>query len=235
MSILVKNIKYLRKKLGLTQETFAQAIDINRPSVGAYEEGRAEPKLVNLAKIAKLFDVSIDDLLNQDLSKTDIMTSANLKVLAVTVDESETENIELVPVKAAAGYLNGYADTEFVSELPKVHIPTLPKGNTYRAFEISGDSMLPIIPNSLIVGKYLENTNEIKEGKTYILTTKDEGIVYKRVFYNKNELVLASDNQFYTPYKVNISDLLEIWEACAVVSSKLPDFTYSKKEILSKI
>ena len=59
-------------------------------------------------------------------------------------DEEDRENIELIPQKASAGYLNGYADPEYIREQPRFRLPFLPSNATYRAFEISGDSMLPI-------------------------------------------------------------------------------------------
>src|SRR3546814_6005241 len=45
--------------------------------------------------------------------------AASVRVLSITVDGDDKENIELVPVKASAGYLNGYADPEYIAELPK--------------------------------------------------------------------------------------------------------------------
>ena len=44
MSNIASNLKFLRKKKGLTQQQFADSMAIKRSSVGAYEEDRAEPK-----------------------------------------------------------------------------------------------------------------------------------------------------------------------------------------------
>ena len=49
---LNENIRYLRKKMGWTQDKFSKKIGIKRSLVGAYEEGRADPRLSNLLKIA---------------------------------------------------------------------------------------------------------------------------------------------------------------------------------------
>jgi transcriptional regulator with XRE-family HTH domain len=49
---LNENIRFLRKQLALTQDQFAQKLDIKRSLVGAYEEGRAEPRLELLQKMA---------------------------------------------------------------------------------------------------------------------------------------------------------------------------------------
>ena len=226
-----ENIKYLRKKEGYTQETFADAIGIKRSLVGAYEEGRADPRLNNLLKMSEVFGVSVDTIISKNvatLSEEELYAKDgdNLKVLSITVDAEENEFIDLIPQKASAGYLNGYADPEFIGSLPKFRLPMLPGNATYRAFEISGDSMLPLLPGTVIIGEFVENPEYIKNGKTYILMTKTEGIVYKRVFnYLKDngKLFLVSDNKTYSPYEIAGSEVLEIWESKAFISVNFPD------------
>lgn len=226
---LNENIRILRRRLSLTQDQFAQKLNIKRSLVGAYEEGRAEPRLELLQKMAELFSISVDQLIGQDFSaaaqpETKSFTRGK-DVLVVTVDADQKHNIEFVPVKAAAGYLNGYADMEYVKELPLFSLPNLKQG-TYRAFEISGDSMLPLMPGSIVVGEYVENLKHIKNGKTYILVTEREGIVYKRVFNYLDEngsLFLVSDNRQYAPYQLRGEDVLEVWAAKAYISVQFPD------------
>ena len=57
-------------------------------------------------------------------------------------------------------------------------------GGSYRAFEIIGDSMLPTQSGSVIVGEKVENIDEVKTSNTYIVVSRNEGIVYKRVLKN---------------------------------------------------
>lgn len=66
---------------------------------------------------------------------------------------------------------------------------------------------------SIIVGRYIDQLEDVKDGRTYILITKHEDMIYKRLNKNKeNALVVASDNRFYSVYEVKVSDILEIWE-----------------------
>ncbi|HLQ99233.1 MAG TPA: LexA family transcriptional regulator [Sphingobacterium sp.] len=228
MSHIASNIKYLRKTKKLTQQQFADALSIKRASVGAYEEGRAEPKYGLLKEIASFFELSMDELVNEKIDERwrpkPKGIAANLRVLSITVDEKNEENIELVPVKASAGYLNGYGDPEYVAELPKFSLPILGSG-TYRAFEIKGDSMLPVMPGDIIVCEYVENWFHIKPKNTYVIISNTEGIVYKRVSYKYKEdkgLRLVSDNKEYDPFWVEPKDIIEIWEAKAYISTQLP-------------
>ena len=217
MAVANQNLKYLRKLRGWTQEEFAQKIGIKRSLVGAYEEERAEPNYEVLETVSDLFKVSIDDLLRKDLSESKgsyLAKRRQLKMMA------ETNVIHFVPVKAAAGYLNGYADPEFLDELNTFTLPML-AGGTYRAFEIVGDSMLPTPSGSVIVGEKVQNLDDVKNNNAYIILSKSEGVVYKRVLKSnrsKNKLTLVSDNPAYQPYQVNAEDVLEFWSAQMVLS-----------------
>ncbi|WP_407521994.1 LexA family transcriptional regulator [Lacibacter sp. MH-610] len=217
MAIANQNLKYLRKLRGWTQEEFANKIGIKRSLVGAYEEERAEPNYDVLETVSDLFKVTIDDLLRKDLSETKgsyLAKRRQLKMMA------ETNVIHFVPVKAAAGYLNGYADPEFLDELNTFTLPMLTSG-TYRAFEIVGDSMLPTPSGSVIVGEKVHDLEEVKNNQAYIVVSKSEGVVYKRILKSnrsKNKLTLVSDNPAYQPYQVNAEDVLECWSAQLVIS-----------------
>lgn len=225
---IAENIKFLRKRAGYTQEQFATEVGIKRSLVGAYEEGRAEPRLQTLTKIGEVLGVSADSLITQDLTKETpkVPIREKVKILSITVNDQDRENIELIPQKAAAGYLNGYADPEYIAEMPKFHLPILPSNATYRAFEIVGDSMLPILSGSIVIGKYIESSRDIKNGRTYVLITAKEGVVYKRVFNyieDRGKLFLVSDNKSYSAYEIEPDQVLEIWEAKAYISVQFPD------------
>ena len=229
MSNISYNLKQLRKKKGLTQQQLADSLEIKRSLIGAYEEDRAEPKYDLLKKIAEFFEVTMDELVSEKIDDTKKSKPksdpANIRVLSITVDNEDRENIELVPVKASAGYLNGYADPEYISELPKFHLPIFKQG-TYRAFEIKGDSMLPLPSGTIVIGEYLENWNDVKQGETYVFISKTEGVVYKRAgnrFKENKNLKLISDNPVYEPYTVSPEEILEIWKAKAYISTSFPE------------
>ncbi|MBF9140979.1 helix-turn-helix domain-containing protein [Hymenobacter properus] len=256
------NLKFCRRELALTQAQMADKLGIKRSLVGAYEEGRAEPRLATLVNMARLFGITLDQLVTTDFSKkknakiigtapapeaaadTDDQpepptpAGGKLRVLAFTVDKDQNENIELVPQKAAAGYLNGYADREYLEVLPKFRLPMLSNTGTYRAFEIAGDSMLPIASGTVIVGRYVEDWTTIKDGTPCIVVSNRDGIVFKRV-YNKLRsgamFVLHSDNPHFSPYDVKVDDVLEIWEAKSYISSTFPIAELSLERVASLV
>lgn len=217
MSYAGKNFRYLRKLRGWTQEEFANRLNVKRSLVGAYEEERAEPRLDVLETMSVIFKLSLDELLLQDLSE--VKGSTYIEQRRKLKSAAQSVSIQFVPVKAAAGYLAGYADPDFVDELNTFTLPMLAPGQ-YRAFEIVGDSMLPTPSGSVIVGEKVEALDDVKNSNSYIVLSKSEGIVYKRIMRNnriKNKLTLVSDNPIYEPYNVNEEDVLEIWKAVYIM------------------
>jgi transcriptional regulator with XRE-family HTH domain len=224
---LSKNLKFLRTSKNITQSELCEQLGVQRSMISAYEDGRSEPKLSTLIKLAEIFHVTVDELLNRDLevSGRKVLQQKEFKILTIAADNQDKENILMVGQKASAGYLNGYADPEYMERLPQFHLPILSSHASYRAFEITGDSMLPLVSGTLIIGAYVEHVTDIKSGKTYVLITHSEGIVYKRVFnylVEKGKFYLVSDNTQYAPYEVDAEDILEIWEARAFISTNFP-------------
>lgn len=236
MKYLASNLRFLRKQKNITQNDLADQLNVQRTMISAYEDGRSEPKLVTLQKLGELLEVGVEELLEHDIEKLGrkAIQKRGINILTIATDEKDQENITLVGQKASAGYLNGYADPEYMETLPQFHLPNLSRQATYRAFELSGDSMLPLIPGTIVIGGYVDQLNQIKSGKTYVLVTQTEGVVYKRVFNylaENGKLFLVSDNEHYKPYEVRGEDVLEIWEAKAFISTDFPNPGDKKKPL----
>lgn len=229
MIYLQQNLKFIRKYKLWTQQDLADKLGVKRSLIGAYEEGRAVPKLLVIQQLSMLFEMSIDQLLTVDWSAEKVFPPVSqIKVLSTVVDTKNEERISIVPIKASAGYLNGLADPSFVSELPHFAMPVkeLAQGKTYRVFQTKGDSMLPIPSGAYIFCDYVEAFSGIRDGKPYVVITNTDGIVYKRV-YNSIEhdgtLILKSDNEAYEPYAVKAEEVLELWQAIGFLSFDLPE------------
>lgn len=217
------NIRHLRKLKGLTQEQFANEVNITRSRVSSYEEGRSEPSIAFLITISDYFKLPIDVLVKNDLSyskESSFIEIGNQRVLfPITVDSEEDNLIEIIPTEASAGYLLGYNDPEYIEQLQRIKLPFLPVGK-HRAFPIKGDSMHPMKDGSYVVAQFIESINDVKDGVSYIVVTKNDGITYKRV-YNKleenNTLLLVPDNKNYETYNIPVSEIVELWEfTCSI-------------------
>ncbi|WP_034058874.1 LexA family transcriptional regulator [Lacinutrix jangbogonensis] len=233
MDYFSKNIKYLRHLKNLSQETLAEELCVNRSRIAAHESNRTKPNVEMLLAISNFFKIPIDAILKTDLSKLNgnsFIELGNQRILfPITVDIDNEDLIEIVPIKASAGYLSGYDDPEYIEQLQKIKLPFLPTGK-HRAFPIKGDSMLPMKDGAFVIGRFIEDRSQIKTGNTYVLLTKNDGMVYKRVFNNiafNNSLLLMSDNKFYNDYSVPMDDILELWEFTCSINTQ----EYSKEEL----
>lgn len=218
MSKISSNIRFLRQLKGLSQEQLADDLKVTRSRIGGYEEARNEPPIDLLIKLSEYFHIAIDALVRGDLKKTNLdglmKIGKNRILFPILLDSDGNDMVELVPLKASAGYTRGYADPDYIEKLPQMKLPFLPTGK-HRAFPIKGDSMPPIREGSFVIAKYLEKFDDVKMGQTYIIVTKEDGLTYKRIMaYNKKEAAyeLHSDNKIYQPFKVKAEDVLEIWE-----------------------
>lgn len=219
MSRISKNLKHLRKLKALSQEQLSIELDVSKSRIGSYEESRSEPPIAMLIAFSEFFKVPVDALIKNDLTineQDSFIDIGNHRVLfPIRTDENDENLVELVTQEASAGYLQGYSDTNYIADLPIMNLPFLPSGK-HRAFPIKGDSMHPWVKDGdVVIGEYLENPQLVKNNFCYIILTKDEGLVYKRVNVGKLDqgyLTLISDNKFYQPYQLHMSNILEIWE-----------------------
>ncbi|MDX1283842.1 MAG: helix-turn-helix domain-containing protein [Draconibacterium sp.] len=220
------NLKFLRKRRKKSQMDMATELGLTRTTLSGYEKN-VQPPFRALIKISEYFNVSLDALIKyrlEILSEFQLsqiekgydvdVTGNKLRLLTISVDNEGKENIEMVPVKAQAGYTNSYGDLDFIASLPKFKLPFLPDNKTYRSFQIKGDSMLPVKEGSWVTCSFVENWNHIKDGRACIVVTKDEGIVFKLIYNRLEEgkLLLVSSNRNYSPYEITISQVVEIWQ-----------------------
>jgi phage repressor protein C with HTH and peptisase S24 domain len=161
-------------------------------------------------------------------------SGGKLRVLATTVDQGNEENIELVNEKASAGYMAGFADPEYLKILPAFQLPFLSKQKKYRAFQISGDSMLPIPSGSMVTGEYVQNWNMIRDGQAYIILTISDGLVFKIVhnlLKTEGKFRLYSLNPLFEPYDIDGKDIREVWKFVHYISSEMPEPNLPREQL----
>ena len=204
-----------------------------------------------LVSLSRYFGISVDTLIKVDLpalseSQLSVLergqdvyvSGSKLRILATTVDRENEENIELVGEKAKAGYTSGFADPEFISELPSFQLPFLSRNRKYRTFQLSGDSMLPIPDKAWVTGEYLSDWKQIRSGGAYIILTMDDGIVFKIAenrLEEEQKISLYSLNPLYEPFDVHINEIREVWKFINYICSEIPDPVLPKDDLLKTV
>lgn len=241
MIYLKQNLKFLREQKGLTQQQVADLLSFKKNTYANYETGYSSPDFQVLKSLSDFFGFPADEMLYQDISSLDFKKPKLLihtppgeeKTLyrlpqVVTVDNSGKENVTMVPVKARAGYLNGYEDPEYISTLPAYRLPGLSNG-TYRMFEVEGLSMHPTFDDKdILITQFVEDLNAVRDDRIYVVVTRNDGVVVKRVLnriQKDNKLILKSDNykhkEEYPPLVIDPQDVLELWYGIAFMSRQM--------------
>lgn len=239
---LSTNLSFLRERSEMSRQRFADIMDIGLGAYSQYELRGSIPPMEVLTRIADFFRISLDNLIRKNLREVspseleEILYStyrtargSNLRILPISVGLDNNDNVELVPVKAKAGYISGgFQDPIFISELAQFRLPMLPDNKKYRMFQLDGDSMHPIPSGAHVLGSFVENWYDVKENHSYVLITKED-IVFKLIASKpspKTEapvMKLKSLNEIYEAYELPLEEVLEIWEFQLFLSSVLPE------------
>ena len=242
------NLKFLRERRKLTQQDLAGKLSATRSKVNALESGQTKsPTLEDFLSVSELFGISIDSLIRVELSRlgelklreleagNDVyIKGGNLRVLAISVDRNNNENVEYVPVKAKAGYRTGYNDPEFIAALPKYSLPNLPGSGTFRIFPTMGESMAPIPEGSDVIAQYVADWTGLKpESPCIVILREGQDFVFKLVTLRQDgTLLLKSLNPLFEPYTVQAEEVLEIWAFYAYTSREIPEKETDMRQLM---
>lgn len=226
MSHIGKNIRKIRTVKKLSQADFAALFNLARPSVGAYEEGRSEPKIDTIIQIAAHFGIGIDMLLTKDITINELYHIDRFeKEIVQKKQKPENDNaITLVDESHLAQYISQKSNKEFIKQLPIVHLP-LTTPYDHRAFVVTSAEMQVnsggIHPGDLILGKKVDSA-ELISSAVFIIFTPNH--YYIRRFSSKAEklLIFEADNRDYAPVRLSEEELLEIWQVIGYYSTQLP-------------
>jgi phage repressor protein C with HTH and peptisase S24 domain len=205
-----------------TELLYAKCVNIDAHFLLTGEEPIEKPNIKD-----SLYNESITKSITiSDNSKSEENVIHNMPTV-VTVDQTGNDNVVLVSEKAAAGYLAGYGDPEYIETLPAFRLPNINNG-TFRMFQVDGHSMYPTITNgSYVVGEWVEDWyGSIKDNRIYVIVS-DKGVLIKRVLNRLKKyqnLYLKSDNRKeYPNIPVLLEEIKEVWAVKMHLGFELPD------------
>ncbi len=136
---LNNNVKHLRSVKGISQQTLADKIGVDRSTISRIENGEIETTIDNAMKIANVLKVNIEDLITKDL------TFDNGTLIDV---DCETIQIPVLGTIKAGIAIEAQEDILEYVDIPKDWV----KGDkSFYGLKISGDSMFPKYNESDIV------------------------------------------------------------------------------------
>ncbi len=209
---------------------FALSLDYLPQSLSEIFKGRRDVTIELLRKSVETYQLNpIYLMMGEGTMFLTGEENSGFRLLTIVTDGQDDERIVHVPIPAQAGYAGEVLDPEFVESLPTYTLPDYKyRIGTHRSFDVCGDSMEPtLFEGDKVICSFLEPSlweGTVKDNYVYVVVTRGDVLV-KRVFnFMKEEkaLELASDNDFYEPYKIPIEDVREIWYVRAKISPFLP-------------
>jgi len=228
MSCFGNNIKKIRGIKGLSQQAFADLFDLKRGTLGAYEEGRSEPKIETIIKIANYFSISIDNMLTAELTVNQLLRFNDQ--LTVAPEELEKEEFAVIPCitpKNSRDYLEYFDNPQFVNDLPAIRLP-INTEKIFRAYTVDSLEMTSqdegLFPNDLIVAEKvpLDVVPKLTAGIMVLVVMADKFIL-RRMYVTGKNLTLRADHKNIEEVAVKLADVKELWRVRYVFYRRLPE------------
>ncbi len=226
-----ENIKKIREAKKISQAEFAGLFQLARPSVGAYEEGRSEPKIETVIQIANHFSISIDVLLTRKLTLAEIYSFDRLNKKLDAVHKTKKEvggsgrESALVRANQYYEYIVNHDKKDFIANLSKLVLPTSNK-TTLRVFEVHGSEMeyhqQGLHHGDLVAGQPMKLTDlKDLQGQILIIVHQEHIYIRRLDSIKGQQLQLKADDPNHPQLLIDREDILELWKAVAVYSTYL--------------
>lgn len=232
MSSVGNNIRKIRGVKKLSQSDFAAIFDLKRGAVGAYEEGRSEPKIDMIIDIAKYFSIGLDDLLTKELSVNDLY---RFDIFRKDLSEQVNHNlipsstpIDIIPVPFVSIdqkdlYLK---DRESISTFPSINLP-LGKGKKYRAFELSDNSMnnngLGPESGDIVIAHKPEKFEiaKLEIDRVYLFETEGDYFMRRMISKSISQIVVGGTALNDYQLTLAIKEIQGVWQVASVITKNI--------------
>ncbi|CAL2075680.1 helix-turn-helix transcriptional regulator [Tenacibaculum sp. 190524A02b] len=229
MSFFGKNIKKIRGVKGLSQQAFAEVFDLKRATLGAYEEGRSEPKIDTIIKIANYFSIPIDELLTSELTVNKLLQfKDDLTLNAEKVEKELLASIPLITDKNVNEYISYFNKENFIKDMPSVQLP-LNTDKNFRGYTVTNLEMTNhdkgLYPKDIVIGEQvpLEIIPKLNNGDLALVLVEDQ-LILRRLYVTKKDIVLRADHKNIEDKCYKLSDVKELWRIRYVFFKRLPEF-----------
>lgn len=237
MSFFGKNIKKIRSVKGLSQQAFADLFGLKRGTLGAYEEGRSEPRIDTIIKIANYFSIQIDNLLTNDITVNELLKfKGDLTAYSEEAKKELFARIPCITDNSYAEYISHFQNENYIKELPYIQLPINPTKN-FRALTITGLEMTNqdrgFYPKDIVIGEKVPSTviKKLNNG-TLVFALVNNSIIFRRLYITKNEFIFRADHKNIDDEVFNLSEIKELWRVRYIFCKRIPVFSNSFEDKL---
>jgi transcriptional regulator with XRE-family HTH domain len=226
MSYFGKNIKKIRGVKGLSQQAFAELFLLKRATLGAYEEGRSEPKIDTIIKVANYFSISIDDMLTKEITVNQLLSFNG----GITTDVNQVVKAGFVEVPFVNAlnskmFIDDFKTSQSYSSLPKIMIP-VEKSSHLLAFTVQDLFMVSneegLFPNDVVVGEST-SPKDLTQGDVVVVLVNEE-LLIRRYETSDSGYNLLADHVNIPPITIPYKVPVHFWKVSYVFLKRYPKF-----------
>lgn len=214
MLMFGKNLKKIRSVKRLSQQEFADIFELKRGTLGAYEEGRSNPKLETVIKIANHFSIGLEELLIFELTVNKLLKFNEL--LTVENDSYKRIDFEGIPCvmpQDKYDFIRDYSEKLDTAKFSVIKLPYIESENRL-AFAVDDLAMtgvaLEFFPKDIIIG-VKSIPNSIEDKSLVVVLTKSE-LLFRRFYLVEGNFVLKADHHGVEDLTLNPKEIIGIWK-----------------------
>lgn len=235
MSFFGKNIRKIRSVKTLSQQSFAELFNLKRGTLGAYEEGRSEPKIETIIKIANYFSIPIDDILTKELTVNSLLKfKANLTTDHENIAKEVFAYIPCITHKNADDYIRYHNKKAFVQDMPALQLPINPE-KEFRGFTVDNLEMSSndkgLFPKDIVIGEIIpKNVFKKLNNGHLVLAVFENQLVLRRCYLSGNTITLRADHKNIDDLEFPIKEIKELWRIRYVFYHRVPELADGLEE-----
>ncbi|MDT0677535.1 helix-turn-helix domain-containing protein [Autumnicola musiva] len=226
MSYFGKNIRNIRNVKEMSQQAFAGMFELKRGTLGAYEEGRSEPRIETIIKIASHFNISIDDLLTTELTINKLLKFKNDLAPERTLNTEYFPEVSCIVPASEQDYIRYFDKPHFIEGLPCLRLPVNPD-RKFRAYVLTNMEMTgndrSLRPNDIVIGEKIatEKFSNIESG-SLVLGLMQDWLFLRKFYISGEKVILRAANKDIDDTEIKLADLKELWLVKYSILSRAP-------------
>lgn len=214
-----KNLKKIRSVRNMSQQEFADLFDLKRATLGAYEEGRSNPKIDTVVKIANYFSIGLDELLTKELTVNRLLRFNEAITTESSYRNDDFDSITCVTEEVKQHFLANIANNISNEELPTVKLPHV-SGKDKMAFVIDDLTMSGgsngFFPKDTIIGVTVPLTELATLAGELSIIVANNQIYFRKLTYNNNTVMLTANHPGVEPVLISTGDIKAAWRVIHV-------------------
>ncbi|MGO4772033.1 helix-turn-helix transcriptional regulator [Flavobacterium sp. W22_SRS_FK3] len=198
----------------MSQQEFADIFDLKRGTLGAYEEGRSNPKLETVIKIANHFSIGIEELLIKELTVNRLLKFNEL--LAVESNAFNVVDFNAIPCvlpNDKYDFIKTFSSGVNLDKFPVIKIPNVDNVNRM-AFSVDDLSMtggaIEFFPKDILIGTECDKL--FIDANTFVVVLTQNELLFRKFFKVDDHFILKADHHAVADLVLSVKDVVFIWK-----------------------